>query len=344
MNLLRTPVLAALLPLLATTMPSPVLAQGDTATFVSEEDSALARKLLDEGVAAYTKKNYELARDKFRRSFNLKRSYDTATNLGNVEAKLKLYRDAAEHLDYSLRHYPTAENRDRKKSIQRLFETVRPHVGGVTVTIDTPGATIFVDDRPVGTSPLDYELFVEPGKHEVRAEFKDKVASSPFDATKGATSEVTLSLETVESQMTEAIAAPSEEEAAPESAQTAKKNWTPAWILGGATVASFGTSMIFRGLASSTSNQIDELGAGLPDNACNGDMNAATCSQIDDKTQKLKTQSNISNATLIAAGVLGAATIGYVAYVWASSPDEPSVAAHALVSPAGATFSLTGRF
>ncbi len=80
--------------------------QDDAAAAVSEDDAVLARQFLDEGVEAFQARDYVKAQDLFRRSFNIKRSYDTAINLGNVELKLELYRDAAEHLDYGFRFYP----------------------------------------------------------------------------------------------------------------------------------------------------------------------------------------------------------------------------------------------
>lgn len=315
---------------------------------VSEEDAALARKYLDEGVEAYQANDFETARDKFRRSFNLKRSYDTAINLGNVELKLELYRDAVEHLDYAARHYPTAESQARKKKIERILEETRAYVGAVSITVDTPGAALFIDEQRVGTSPVSYLFFVEEGKHEVRAELEGDVVSAEFDAKKGETSAVSLKFE--EDGRAPASGLDDKNEASfdavpPGEPHRAKRNWTPAWILGGVTVATFGTSMVFRGLAGSSFAKKDDAQSNLSDYACaEGGMIPTSCQDVEMYGDRANRQATVADATLIAAGVLGAATVGYVLFtIGKDSSKEPSRAAVS-IKPGGVSFLFSGKF
>lgn len=318
----------------------------DPATNVSVEQAAKAKALLEEGNSAQKAGDFEKARDAYRQSFNLKRSYDTAANLGQVEFYLEMYRAAAEHLDYARRNYPTSAKREGHSSIEALLKETTPHVGRVQVSVDKPGATIFVNGERVGSSPLNHVLFVNPGKTRVRAELEGESDSHEFESTKGALVEIELKLARAEarSPSTEALPAQDDETADPGMERgRSKRNWVPAYVLGGVTVAALGTSMVFRGLAGGSSKKADDLAAGLPDDACTNSSDG-TCNEIDEQRSHLETQAMVSNATLIGAAVLGAATLGYVIYQLGKTPTEPSIAASAAIGPTGGTLLLTGHF
>jgi hypothetical protein len=258
----------------------------------------------------------------------------TATNLGNVEVKLELYRDAAEHLDYSLRHYPTAENQERRKSIEGLLAKIRPHVGGVKVSVDTPGAQVFIDGKPVGVSPLAYEFFVEAGSHKVRAELKGDTVSTEFVAENGETSAVSLKLEDT------AAAASSDKSPPVEETPRAERNWVPAYVLGGVTVAALGTSFVFRGLAGGKKKDIDDLEPSDPSGCV--DSSSSDCTDLSDAIDAHKTFADVSNVSLIVGGVAAATTIGYITY--ALIKKSPPVQTGIAVSGTSGFVTINGSF
>lgn len=317
----------------------------DAARNVSKEQVEEARELFKEGVRAQREANWEQAYDALRKSYNLRRSFDTAANLGVVEVELKRYPEAAEHLDYWLRHYPTSEDPERYARVQALFEQVRPLVGGVKVEVNVPGARIFVNDEPVGSSPIEHELFVEAGKHFVSAEFQGKKSSAEFEVENGATAEVRLSLD--------------EQSSAPASGRNegdstldgrsrdfeqtrAERNWVPAYVLGGVTVAALGTSLVFRGLAGGQKKKADELRPSSPD-ACVG-TDTAECSDVSAAVQARDTFIDAGNVSLIVSGVAAAATIGYVTYVLSKKKRAPGVNAALGFDSYGGSISVSGRF
>ncbi|WP_437294791.1 PEGA domain-containing protein [Sorangium sp. So ce426] len=93
---------------------------------------------------------------------------EIAGELGLCEVVLGKYRDAAEHLAWSL------EQREAlPAALQKRFEEgqrkATPHVAKLRVSVDPPDAEVFVDGKAVGRIARVYTLFVEPGLHMVRA-------------------------------------------------------------------------------------------------------------------------------------------------------------------------------
>lgn len=338
-------VLAAFVLLLCSTVTS--IAWGeDPARNVSEEQAEEARALFKEGVEAQSRGDWEKAYEALRKSYNLRRSFDTAANLGVVEFRLERYPAAARHLDYWLRNYPTSEDPERHARVKALFEEVRTHVGGVKVQADAPGAKIFIDGEPVGTSPIEYELFVREGSHTVRAELQERSASAEFEVSKGATAEVQLTLEDGSLRPASGLddeghdygnASPSD----PEQARQ-KRNWVPAYILGGVTVATLGTSMVFRGLAGSRAKTIDELDS-EDDQRCTSSSDE--CDELRNAIQDRDTYIDVTNVTLVVSGVAAAATIGYVTYVLTKKQKRSTgINATVELSRRGGALFIGGRF
>ncbi|KYF93930.1 hypothetical protein BE20_07880 [Sorangium cellulosum] len=88
--------------------------------------------------------------------------------LGLCELALGKYRDAAEHLTWSLEQdYALAdESRLRFETGQAkaAFYLIR-----LLLSVDPPDAEVFIDGRAVGPIARTYKLFLDPGQHMVRA-------------------------------------------------------------------------------------------------------------------------------------------------------------------------------
>ncbi|WP_437760076.1 PEGA domain-containing protein [Sorangium sp. So ce1389] len=93
---------------------------------------------------------------------------EIAGELGFCELALRRYRDAAEHLAWSL---------ERREALPvalqaRLEEGLRKaasHVGTLFLSVDPPDAEVLIDGNPAGAPAPTYRIFLEPGRHMVRA-------------------------------------------------------------------------------------------------------------------------------------------------------------------------------
>src|SRR6185436_18314908 len=84
---------------------------------------------------------------------------------------------------------------ERRRETEALIEAVRALVSTVRVVVDEPGATIFVDDVPAGTTPLPEPLLLDLGQRRVRiakAGFKDRLIVQDFADGSETTLSVTL--------------------------------------------------------------------------------------------------------------------------------------------------------
>ena len=106
MSILRTILPACL----ALCIACPSLARADTPA--PDGSAAVASKvgqLFDQAQAAFAKGDKQGAYEAYKAAWALQKSYDIAGNLGNVELKLGMHRDAAEHLAFALDDFPPTE-------------------------------------------------------------------------------------------------------------------------------------------------------------------------------------------------------------------------------------------
>lgn len=140
----------------------------------NEDQIREADRLYREGVAAFQRNDLQGAYESFKAAFQLKQAYDIAGNLGDVERRMGRARDAAEHLAFSLRRFPTNGKPEAREKTEKGLAEVRAKVGAVTVRSSENGATISVDGKPVGASPITEELFLDPGEHRIGAAVEDR--------------------------------------------------------------------------------------------------------------------------------------------------------------------------
>src|SRR5690606_20634579 len=107
------------------------------------------------------------------------------------------------------------------------------------------------------------EIFVNAGTHTIRVELRGKEKSTELNVENGETAEVQLVLEDGSSLPASGLneSEPTLQDDPPRKAEPhrAKRNWVPAYVLGGVTVAALGTSLVFRGLAGGKKKDIDQL-------------------------------------------------------------------------------------
>ncbi|KYF74298.1 hypothetical protein BE11_15340 [Sorangium cellulosum] len=115
-----------------------------------------------------------------------------AGELGLCELELRKYRDAAEHLTWSL------EQRDALPlELQLRFEAGKrkaaPHVGTLYLSVDPPDAEVLIDGKPIGPPARTYRLFLDPGQHMVRARLAGhEEAFQSFDAQAGKATTISM--------------------------------------------------------------------------------------------------------------------------------------------------------
>ncbi|XYH93684.1 hypothetical protein ACMHYB_38375 [Sorangium sp. So ce1128] len=93
---------------------------------------------------------------------------EIAGELGLCELALRMYRDAAEHLAWSLEQREALPPAQQQRFGEGLRKA-RPFVATLILAVDPPDAEVFVDGKAIGRTARTYKLFFEPGQHMVRA-------------------------------------------------------------------------------------------------------------------------------------------------------------------------------
>jgi hypothetical protein len=301
----------------------------------------------------------EAALAEYRAAWALKKTYDIAGNLGSLEIDLGMYRDAAEHLSFAVRHYATtgttAQQLERAK--QRLAEA-RKHVAAVTVTVSVDGAEVLVDGVSVGRAPLENEVFVEPGARVIEARLAGHTpAKAEAQAEKGGSMSVTLTLTPLPVAGDAGPSAPTVSPArggkrgvnvgGPRAGEEGSSGVgvKQVVVISGAAAAGAGLiagvifALVANGKAGDAEDQTEALAAAHGPRACTGPGAPAECGEIQDALAAKDTFSNLALWTLVGAGAVG---IGTAIYAW-KAPDGNTAAstrARAWVAPGAGGVSL----
>lgn len=120
--------------LLAWSAPQPAAAQDREAEAPATEDGEAARALFEEGVEAEQAGRLDIARDKFRASFELEPRLNTAVNLGVVLTRLGQLLEA-ETLLVGLTETHPERTEDDERQIAELLELVRSEIASVDLRV-----------------------------------------------------------------------------------------------------------------------------------------------------------------------------------------------------------------
>jgi hypothetical protein len=306
--------------------PAPVsslAAPAASAPASSADVSVGAAQWMREGVELFARGQWEASRQAFLRAWELKQHHAVAANLAEVEIKLELWRDAAEHLRYALRHQPAARTDDRRVAETQL-EECRRHLAAVAVRANREQATIRVDGKPVGHLPLSEPLWLEPGRHTLSVELAGHgPEEAELDLVAGQKTSVELELRPL------APPAPSlSPDMTPTPAPVRLRDATsPArtWVLIGGGVLTL--AAVGMGVGYTLESDAARRDARRTSRAIDGQANlariadtsgacvapearwAAQCAALESSLEESTNARRVAGVSFIAAGVFGAATV-----------------------------------
>jgi len=276
-----------------------------------------AAALFKQGNDAYRMKKWDEAYQAFWRAFDLKKTYDIAGNLGDVELIVGKPRDAAEHLEFSLREWPAGQQAARKRTMERL-EAAKQEVGTLHVEVDTDGCEISVNGTSVGTSPIKQPLFVVPGAVTVEAKHGDKHVQRTIAFDKGQERTLTLELTSAEGSSTVSEPVPTAKSDPPpaphdegphDTTSSSGSNLKTIGIItsGAVALVGAGVGVGFLMAANSASDDVDakraDVRKNIGPNGCTLQPSASECTDLQDANDRAKRNTTISTIGFIGAGV-----------------------------------------
>jgi hypothetical protein len=347
-------VLLAVCPSLALGQTGPV-PSGTTEGANPEDTNAKAKKLMGEGNALYAKRNFEGAHQKFLEAWAIKQHIAIASNLVETEVKLGHYGEAAARLRSLLSDMPMDNKEDRAAFMMQLAEC-RHHLVSLHITVNADGATVKVDDKDVGRSPLDSEVLVDPGQSRVTAELRGYQSAAELSEVGAAGESKNINLTLVKETVPDAAPAASAVSAAPSATPKAPRRGIQARtvvLIGGTalTLAGVGLGFAYWGMRANTNSEAGALRAALGSTGCapGQEVSSSQCAQLRNDANRYDNQSRLMAGMFIGGGIAAAATIGTY-FLWpsrkANSADSGSTRAVVVPwsSPNSAGLNVVSKF
>ncbi|WP_437975426.1 hypothetical protein WMF11_46950 [Sorangium sp. So ce295] len=248
-----------------------------------------------------------------------KERVEIAGELGLCELELRKYREAAEHLAWSLdqRNILPLQLQVRFEAGQRK---AAPHVATLYLSVDPPDAEVLIDGKPISAPARTYRLFLDPGQHMVRARLAGhEEAFASFDAQAG--KPTTLSLQVpraavpgapaTETSMRRSSAPGAQASSSVAPSSTASKLRIAGAVVAGATMAAGGGLLIWSAY---TEDELHDRATALrgADNdasRCAGPSAPRACSELRDLQEKRDLLTKAGWVTLASGGAIGALTL-----------------------------------
>lgn len=305
---------------------------------------ARADELFMQGKEAARAKKWNEAHQLLAEAWQLKQSYDIASNLGQVAYLLGKHAEAAQHVAFALRHYPVTGDSEQKQKAQSLLDMVRQKVSSLTLHVTPSDAEVLVDGESAGrASSLPPELFVEPGLRTISAQLGGERVQREVNARAGGHYRVELTLAGLDA--TAAPTGPSDParptaNAPPpaddgsDSGSMVPPRYIALMVGGGLTVASGVALGIYAAKRSKAESDLDTYRARVK--AESGDphacatSNSEACRDLAQASDDWESAGRARNIFLATTIVLGAGTVATFLF-WPS--DDPASVTSASLTP-----------
>lgn len=147
---------------------------------LSESLRGMARAEYEAGKILYADGDFVSAAMKFQRAYDEAKDPRLLWNIAAAEKNLRHYARVYVLVErYLVEAQPRLSSEDRAEA-ETLLATVKGFIGEVTIRVDSPGASIRVDDQLLGVSPLPGSVKLEMGERKFvvqKAGFEDFVAT-----------------------------------------------------------------------------------------------------------------------------------------------------------------------
>ena len=332
----RSTIARSCVALLLATLPALPSHSQPASSAAAPDQTRQIRQFMNECATKFASGDWDGARLAYLEAWLIKQHPAVAANMAAAEMKLGRYREAAEHLKYSLKHVPLVQT-DKRDAVEGQLNECLAHLAPLTIKTNVGGAVVTVDTLRVGRSPLPDAVLVDPGTHKLQA-FAEGYAAYTQEFSVKAGQALSVSVE-LQPNTKEELVVPVAESSSPPtstldsgSSNSHVRTWT---IVGGsvATAVALGIGVAFRLKSNSDENGAKslqtQLASGTSANLapCSGPRRPALCDSLSEKLAAFDRDRDLSTGAFIASGILGTATL-VTALVWPTHGTKPPQASH----------------
>jgi hypothetical protein len=153
----------------AASLPSGARAQATKEEPSSDPAVVEAREHFNRAQALYDEGHPDAALLELRRAYALKPNVRLLYNIGEISFTAHDYVGSLRAFEQFLRESGTKLEPGKKAEAESRLVTLRALVGRARVVVDVDGATVTIDDEPIGTSPLARPASANAGRRRVAA-------------------------------------------------------------------------------------------------------------------------------------------------------------------------------
>jgi len=281
-------------------------------------DVEQARQHFTQATKLYKDGDFDAALVQFERAYEVKPNYKVLYNIGQTYFQLREYVEARDAMQRYVKEGGAQIEGERLTAVTKDLADLDKRIANVTVTVNVSDATVLVDGKKVGTTPLAGPVAVSEGQRTISVEAPNRGVLQRLVRVAGGEQQ-TLNLE-----FEEAPAAVAGQSNAPQQPHLGTGFWVTAI---GAVVLGAGAGVTgYVALQAQSDNKDQQKAFGT------------TRSQLDDSNNRAKTfaltTDLLGGAAIVCAGV---ATV-----IWFSTPSSHSAQVGLNVGPSSA--SLVGSF
>jgi len=311
-----------------------VVSAGPTLADEADEGAKLeAKRLIEEGDKLFADGDAEGALDKYLAAHAAFPSPKIYYPLARAEEKLGRLGASLAHYEQFLADAGKTVSAALRKEAKRAADRLRKLVARVTFQVDVEGAVVTVDGRPVGSTPIDGVIFVDPGDRVFAAE-AEGYKPARLEQTLAAGEQVEIILDMEEAAIEPPVVKPKpkpvpepEPEPEPEPPPVVKRrSRTALWIGLGLTGAFTLGATITGIMAMGKHDDFEDESLPVPDR--------------EDARDSGKTLAAVTDVFLVGALASGAFTTWYYFARVRGRAAEPAV----VVTPERAGIAISGRF
>ncbi len=175
MSAISLPRFACLGVAVAASLVVPAAARAQSAEAAStEDDVALARKHFNQGLKLYKDGDFDAALVQFERAYAVKPNYKVLYNIAQSYFELRQYVEARDALRRYLKEGEGSIEADRRAAVEGDLNDLERRIAHVQLLVNVDGATVYIDGKKVGVTPLTGRVDVSEGQRSVAVEAPDR--------------------------------------------------------------------------------------------------------------------------------------------------------------------------
>jgi hypothetical protein len=136
----------------------------------TDDVTAQAREHFAQATKLYKDGDFDAALVQFERAYELKPNYRVLYNIGQTYFQLRQYVEARDAMTLYLREGGDQIDPDRQASVNKDLADLMRRLAKVTINVNVAGATVLIDGKNVGTTPLPQPVVVSEGQRSISVE------------------------------------------------------------------------------------------------------------------------------------------------------------------------------